>query len=311
MKTPAPHKDESQRLVTLQLFGLLDTLPEERFDRITRMAKRLFNVEMSLVSLVDSGRQWFKSAQGLDAKETPRDISFCGHAILGDEPFIVSDASTDARFSDNPLVQGHPNIRFYAGCPIKAPNGLPLGTLCVIDDKPRDVTDEDLEALIDLGQLVENEIAMAESQSIDAISGISNRNGFIELAQQTLQVCQRSNLNASLLCLTLTSLQTDSALREKQLYGFARVLENAFRESDIFAHLADGKFVILLSNANKKQVSEVMCRFDNEVTSFNAQHADELEIEYFFGVVPYEPTLHASIHSLMAEAEDLMQQIGA
>jgi len=110
---------ESSRIATLRLLNILDTEPEERFDRLTRLAKRLFSVPIATVTLVDSNRQWFKSSVGLAVCETSRDISFCGHAILGDDILLVPDARDDKRFFDNPLVLGDPNIRFYAGCPLK------------------------------------------------------------------------------------------------------------------------------------------------------------------------------------------------
>ncbi|MDO9199841.1 MAG: GAF domain-containing protein, partial [Hydrogenophaga sp.] len=133
MKPPDRPIDEKLRLQTLQSLHILNTHAEERFDRLTRMAKRIFGVPIALVSLVDANRQWFKSCIGLDASETPRDISFCGHAILGSEVFVIPDTAADPRFSDNPLVTGYPHIRFYAGCPLVAANGQKLGTLCVID----------------------------------------------------------------------------------------------------------------------------------------------------------------------------------
>ena len=109
MQKPIKPVDEAQRLQALRALSILDTLPEERFDRLTRLAKRLFGVPIALVSLVDDHRQWFKSRQGLEVSETPRDISFCGHAVLGDEIFIVPDASEDERFFDNPLVADDPH----------------------------------------------------------------------------------------------------------------------------------------------------------------------------------------------------------
>ena len=133
MQSPDFPPDEAFRLRTLTSLSILDTPAEERFDRLTRLAQRLFNVPIALVSLIDSNRQWFKSCQGLDVRETPRDVSFCAHAILGNDLLVVPDAAADARFADNPLVTGEPFIRFYAGCPLKAPNGSLLGTLCVID----------------------------------------------------------------------------------------------------------------------------------------------------------------------------------
>ena len=117
MWVPAKPVDEAARLDALHRLNVLDTGPEERFDRLTRLAKRLFNVPIALVSLVDAERQWFKSAAGVDVSQTPRNISFCGHAILGDQILMICDARLDERFYDNPLVVGDPRIRYYAGCP--------------------------------------------------------------------------------------------------------------------------------------------------------------------------------------------------
>ncbi|MBC7541983.1 MAG: GAF domain-containing protein [Candidatus Sericytochromatia bacterium] len=151
--------DEPARLATLIQLQVLDTPAEARFDRLTHLACQVFGVPISLVSLVDSHRQWFKSIQGLDVAETPRDMSFCAHAILGNELFLVPDTLADVRFADNPLVVGDPHIRFYAGMPIQAPNGQNLGTLCVIDRKPRLFTDADRLALMAIAELVEQELA--------------------------------------------------------------------------------------------------------------------------------------------------------
>ena len=155
MLAPIKPPDECARLAELTSLGLLDTQPEERFDRITRTARRLFGVATALVSLVDAERQWFKSAQGLDARETARDISFCGHTILADDAFIIEDAALDARFADNPLVRGAPHIRFYAGMPLHGPHGHRIGTLCLIDPAPRRFDAADLTALGDLAMLAE------------------------------------------------------------------------------------------------------------------------------------------------------------
>ena len=121
MLIPAQPPDEALRLQALRGLALLDTEAEERFDRITRTAVRLFGVPTALVSLVDDCRQWFKSKQGLGVTETSRDISFCGHAILGTVALVVPDALADPRFADNPLVTGPPHIRFYAGFPLGGP----------------------------------------------------------------------------------------------------------------------------------------------------------------------------------------------
>jgi PAS domain S-box-containing protein len=159
---PPTPLDEAERIAELHALGILDSPPEERFDRITRTAQRLFDVPIALVSLVDAKRQWFKSCIGLGVPETDRSISFCAHALLRDEPLVIADAQADERFADNPLVTGDPFIRFYAGQPLRTQRGRKLGTLCVIDRRPRTLGTADLQALRDLGAWAEMELNRVE-----------------------------------------------------------------------------------------------------------------------------------------------------
>ena len=140
--------NEAQRLAALHRYGVLDTPAEEAFDRITRLAQSALQVPIVLVSLIDENRQWFKSKQGLDTPETARDISFCTHAL------------EDPRFRTNPLVTGAPNIRFYVGVPLRTPDGHNIGTLCAIDRKPRELTDDHIHILRDLASLVMDELEL-------------------------------------------------------------------------------------------------------------------------------------------------------
>ncbi len=151
-------RQEQLRLQALRALGILDTPPEDRFDRFTKLAAAAFSVPIALVSLVDENRQWFKACVGLAVRETPRDVAFCSHAIAANEVMVVPDALLDARFSTNPLVTGAPHIRFYAGQPIHTHDGHPIGTLCVIDTVPRPFGAASLEMLADLARMVEDEI---------------------------------------------------------------------------------------------------------------------------------------------------------
>lgn len=154
-----PH-NEAERILSLHSLGLLDTDADERFDRITRLAKEMFGFPIVLISLVDHSRQWFKSAQGLDVREAPRNTSFCGHAILQHELFAIPDAREDPRFCHNPFVTGEPYIRAYFGLPLKAPDGHQIGTLCLIDHKPRQLSDAEIESFKDLAAMAEDKIAL-------------------------------------------------------------------------------------------------------------------------------------------------------
>ena len=163
MLEPFLPQDEEKRIQTLRDLLILDTEPEERFDSLTRYAADLYEVPIALVSLVDTNRQWFKSRCGVDATETPRSISFCGHAILESEPLVVNDALNDPRFADNPLVTGEPKIRFYAGAHLIMANGMRVGTLCIIGREPRQLDDWEFGHLKDLAKVVAKAL-----QGIDA-----------------------------------------------------------------------------------------------------------------------------------------------
>src|SRR5262249_34752947 len=153
MPYPVP-VNEADRLQTLRAYKILDTKPEERFDELTRLAALICGVPISLISLIDTDRQWFKSKFGLDLQQTPRAQAFCTHAIMQPELFVVPDATKDERFASNALVTGDPYIRFYAGEPLAARDGHVLGTLCVIDREPHTLTEAQKEALRIVGQLV-------------------------------------------------------------------------------------------------------------------------------------------------------------
>ena len=151
-------QNEEQRIAVLHDLKILDTPPEERFDRITRLAASIFNAPMALISLVDRERQWFKSTYGLDASETSREMSFCSHAVASQEALVVPDTFQDPRFSDNPLVTGAPRIRFYAGCPIFV-GATCIGTVCVLDSRPRQIDRDTVGLLHDLAALAEIELS--------------------------------------------------------------------------------------------------------------------------------------------------------
>jgi diguanylate cyclase (GGDEF)-like protein len=311
VKKPDIPVDEQDRLATLRSLNILDTPPEERFDRLTRMAKRLFDVPISLVSLVDEERQWFKSCVGLKASETPRDISFCGHAILGNDLFIIANAKEDARFKDNPLVVDDPNIRFYAGCPIRAMDGRKLGTLCIIDKKPRNFDKRDLEALVDLAAMVECELAAMQIAIVDDLTQILNRRGFLLLAQHSLNLCTREKLIASLVFMDLDKFKPINdrfghAEGDRALTLFAQQLKRTFRDSDIVARLGGDEFVALLTNSGMTGAEELVVRFQQTVANIGQRTNGGYELAFSHGIVEFDPERPLTIAALLAQGDSIM-----
>ena len=313
MRTPEIPPDEAARIATLRSLNILDTPVEERFDRLTRMAKRVFDVPIALVTLVDEDRQWFKSCVGLDISETPRDISFCGHAILGDDIFVIEDASQDIRFADNPLVLEDPGIRFYAGCPLRALNGSKLGTLCILDRESRNFSSEDLETLRDLASMVERELAAIQLATVDDLTGIANRRGFMSLAQPSLNLCAREKIPASLVFFDLNDFKPINdrfghAEGDWALRCFAEQMKNVFRVSDLFARIGGDEFVVLLTNMTHEQATRIVRRLEKTIAR-NCQQADRgYAITFSCGIVEYDPSMHHGVEALLADGDALMYQ---
>jgi diguanylate cyclase (GGDEF)-like protein len=307
---PLP-SNESARLDGLHALHILDTAPEERFDRLTRLARRLFGVPIAVVSLVDANRQWFKSCMGLNASETSRDVSFCAHAILGDDILMVPDTLADARFSDNPFVTDEPKIRFYAGCPLTVSNGSKVGTLCLIDTKPRMLDDEDRALLCDLARMAEQELSAIQLATLDDLTHLSNRRGFEVLAQHALSVCKRMDKPASLLFFDLNDFKQINdtlghAEGDRALQAFAEVLRTGLRESDVIGRLGGDEFVALLSGASTAETHEVTQRLEQLLELHNAELLRGYQIRFSVGQVSYEPEHHGTIAELLAAADAAM-----
>ena len=308
MKEPPIPLDETVRLQSLLSLKILDSIPEERFDRITRMAQRIFDVDICLVSLVASDRQWFKSRQGLTACETPRNVSFCGHAILDDDVFLIEDALLDERFADNPLVTGDPRVRFYAGYPVHAPNGQPVGTLCLIDSAPREFTADDAQTLKDFAALVDDELASSSKMHVDELTGVANRRGFTTVAQYVLPLCARNGLVADLLFFDLDEFKqlNDTHGHEagdRALRFFAMALLKSFRTADVVSRLGGDEFVVLM--AGKRVISE---RSLKSIQAHVESAQDEIarNLKWSVGRIQYDPNRHENVEALLADADKEM-----
>jgi diguanylate cyclase (GGDEF)-like protein len=263
-----------------------------------------------MVSLVDENRQWYKSCQGVNFRETSRDVSFCGHAILGDGVFVIQDTHQDPRFSDNPMVVGEPYIRFYAGFPIRYKDDMKLGTLCLVDKRPRHFTDLERLILEDLAKLVEHEIHATQLAVIDELTEIPNRRGFFTAASHTLSLCRRQNLPVCLVFLDLNNFKeiNDSfghAEGDSVLSRFSSLLSEVCRETDIAARIGGDEFVLLLPYAKENDVEKVLERFAKLISNAN-QALSGYQITYSSGLVNFEQAVHQDINDLLAEGDKLM-----
>nr|WP_321238222.1 PAS domain S-box protein [uncultured Tolumonas sp.] len=248
MLEPCIAHDEVTRQITLDSLNILDVPPVEQLDRITRLAAGYFNVTIALVSLVDENRQWFLSRFGLEATETPRNISFCGHAILQNDTFIISDAKKDERFSDNPLVTGMPFIRFYAGQPVYSKQGFALGTLCLIDETPRTFSTEDINALKDFALMVEQYL-----QSLEVIIHSEQVQQHLDESESLFeQTFNQSAVGMALVSLDGAWLRVNPFLCNLLGYSASELLQKTFQDMTHPDDLGED-----LNNANKLLRGEI------------------------------------------------------
>jgi GAF domain-containing protein len=196
---PAPlPPNEAARIKALRRYQLLNSLPEEVYDDITRIASEICGTPIALLTLVDENRQWHKAKQGIDLKEIPRENSFCAHGILEpDRIMVVPDARYDKRFFDNPLVTGDPSIVFYAGVPIVSTEGYPFGSLCIIDNRPRELSDSKLESLKALAKLVQTnfELRITKMELEESRERLLVAQPLVNTILNEIEMLEKSNLN--------------------------------------------------------------------------------------------------------------------
>ncbi|WP_150558669.1 GGDEF domain-containing protein [Pandoraea bronchicola] len=257
--------NEAERLAALRRYEILDTPPEAAFDRIARLASYVLGAPISLVSLIDETRQWFKARQGLETTQTPRSMAFCAHAILGDDVLVVPDARADRRFADNPLVTGEPNIRFYAGAPLRTPEGHRLGTLCVLDRKPRTLDPEKCALLADLSALVVDELELRRVNQVlgdmamrDGLTGALNRRAFLLQADRLFAAARTQQRRLSVLMLDIDHFKMVNdtwghAIGDRVIVELTLVLRATLRKGTVIGRLGGEEFAVLLPETDAQR----------------------------------------------------------
>jgi diguanylate cyclase (GGDEF)-like protein len=278
-----PYPREAERLAALRALNLLDTPIQQRFERITRMVCCLLEVPIAHFNLLDADRQHFKSVQGLDAIDVPMEGAFCTHSIHEEKMLVLPDASKDPRFADNPFVTGRfLSIRFYAGCPVRAPNGLPVGTLCAIDTRPRRMRPEQLKLMLDLVAMLETELQLSSLSNahneliaqlsaaerlarIDTLTRLWNRAGILELLQKEWTQAERHRKPVTVVMADLDHFKAINDTYGHQagdavIAGAAKQLLETTRNEDAVGRLGGEEFLVILTACTPESVRDTVER---------------------------------------------------
>ncbi|MGU3665106.1 diguanylate cyclase [Methylobacterium sp. A49B] len=255
---------EQARLASLDYYDVLDTPSEEAFDRITRLTRRMFDVPMSTITLIDGHRQWFKSRQGVSASETSKGPALCDIVVREARPLIVPDTLADVRFADNPFVLGEPHIRFYAGAPLRTSEGYCIGTLCAMDTNPRTFPADQLDTLSDLARIVMSELELRVLAMTDGLTGALSCRAFRDEFSRAFALAVRHKHELSCIMLDLDHFKSVNdghghAVGDRVLSAVAGVCRDELRKSDAFGRLGGEEFAILLPHtglASAMQVAE-------------------------------------------------------
>lgn len=279
--------NETARLASLHKMQILATPAEEAFDRITRVVQHVFQVPTALITLVDEHRQWFKSRIGMAMQDTPRDISFCAHVVYSESTLVIEDASKDERFRNNPLVYAHPHTRFYAGQPLRNHEGFVVGSLCVIDTKPRQVSEKELSMLSDLGHWAESvfmlrglsrvtetllsELDYAKRESlIDPMLRVWNRGAIMDVLMRENDHAWRNGDMLALLMVDIDHFkkindQHGHPIGDAALIQVVNIIRQQLRSYDSLGRYGGEEFMVVLLQSNHDGVARLAERLRNAV----------------------------------------------
>jgi diguanylate cyclase (GGDEF)-like protein len=302
---------EAERLRALQKLDVLDTPADEAFDRITRLTRKLFDVPVAIVSFIDGHRQWYKSATGTETTEVPREQSFCRYVIADGAPVVVPDATEDSRFAENPYVLTNPGVRFYAGFPLQTKDGYNVGTLCLVDVKPRAFDAAELEVMSDLAHMVMDELQLRRSADKDVLTDAFSRRAFKEAAESQIALAIRHRHPLSVISFDLdyfkhTNDTFGHAAGDQVLREAAKICARHLRASDMLGRLGGEEFSILLPNTDQAGAVETAERLRRaiEATEIEREGA-AIKTTASFGVASLSPSAR-DIETLLELADQAL-----
>ncbi|UTA47106.1 sensor domain-containing diguanylate cyclase [Simiduia sp. 21SJ11W-1] len=308
MIAPGMPPNEPQRLAALRSLELFGKPPQERFDRYTRLARRLFNTPIALISLVEADELWFLSHQGLPLERAPRANAFCAQVVASNQPLLVPSARQDARFKHNPSVVGANGLQFYAGCPLCIDHKTTLGTLCILDKRPRNFGVDHLKQLNKLAQLASHALSKHLPDTVDGLTHISNRQGFKTLAQFVIDTGLERGRSTTLLLFNLKNFRPlndhfGRAEGDVALKAFARLLCQGFRESDLVARLGGDKFAVLLGESDDAGAAIALDRFKKNLGKYNRQALRGYDLRFEVARMGYNRDAFGSVNRLLTAAD--------
>ena len=319
MLTPiaAADKDETlreeARLDALARLDVMDTPPEEAFDRVTRLTRQIFGVSMSTITLIDGHRQWFKSRQGMTDSETPKAPALCNFAIQQSQPLVIPDTLSDSRFRDNIFVTGSPHIRFYAGVQLVCEGGHPIGTLCAMDNKPRNFDKTQLAMLSDLAAIVMSELQLRKLAMRDGLTGALSRRAFREEAMRALTLATRHKHDLSCVIFDLDHFKSVNdtnghAVGDLVLKACVEVCQQELRETDVVGRIGGEEFAILLPYTSRDTAMHIVEKVRTAMTRIYVQgKSAAVKVSASFGVASLDLSV-TDIDALLARADTALYQ---
>jgi diguanylate cyclase (GGDEF)-like protein len=306
--------DEEERLEALKKLNILSGESEERFDRITRIAQRMFAVPMADFSIIDADRQRFKSCYGLNGDSIPRDIAMANYAILKNDIFVVPDTMADDRFAGNPLVVSQPKIRFFASYPIHSKGGYRVGALSIADREPRGLSAHDQSVFRDLAEMIENELSFMEASQFDRYTQMSINDGFFNIAEQSLRVCERQKNPAVAVVfdvkkkINVPDLDSDFE-KDKHVKVFANQLRHFFRKSDVVGRLGSEEFTALLVNARSEHVDEIVRKLQTSIDIYNSESGGRHQVTFSHAIAEFDPEHPVTSNALVQMANRALHRL--
>jgi diguanylate cyclase (GGDEF)-like protein len=324
--------DEQERLQALHDLKILETPINEAFERITRLAKRIFNVPIATISLIDEKRQWLKSVQGLNACETSRDTAICSHTILQDDIFVVHDTLEDDRFRNNPFVVGDPGIRFYAGYPLWTQSNQKIGTLCIVDQTPRSFILEDFDVLRDLAGIVQSELrqhSLSQAQKnliaemdilrlasmVDPLTRLWNRNGIDKILNYQIKESMETNTKFGIALVDIDFFKSINdnyghLVGDETLQTVAKVMLKSCRLQDAIGRWGGEEFLIIILAQHEKEIKTICERIRSRVEKeiIEATRLQKFSVTLTMGVSIFSPDESFTKNKLIGLADNALYE---